>query len=166
MGMKNIIGFTLLEILLTLSILTILLMLNIPNLTSLFNKSEARLTQQKILHAIHLAHSEAFLQDNMITICKSSDHKSCAGNWNDGLIITKNQTPLTYVDLKLTHGTLHWRSSQGKEYLQILPNGMTTGENGTFWFCEKNKKIPSWAIRINQAGRARVEENKIIGVFC
>lgn len=176
--MKSKLGFSLIELVVTLSIIIIILAFTIPSQTIFLTKTNQNIASQQLLHAISLAHSEAILRGVPVSLCKSKDHTTCSGNWDDGQIIFTDDNRdgividkshvLTVLD-PLKGATLHWRSALSRDYLQILSNGLST-ENGSFWYCTVKADNPAWAIRISQTGRARLEypdqTGKINGLSC
>jgi len=115
-----------------------------------------------------MARSEAILRGRMVSLCKSNDQTNCLGSWEEGQIIFADENQNGHV-INAAHvlsvfsgrasGKLLWKSSLHRDYLQFLPSGLTNSQNGTFWFCEKNMKNPSWLIKINHLGRARFINN-------
>jgi type IV fimbrial biogenesis protein FimT len=159
-------GFTLLELLLTISILIIFAAFMVPGNNLFFQKTQRQVNSAELLRILHFARTQAIVQNTTITLCKSADRKTCSGNWQDGIIVFKNpekdrvvhdpESLLIAIHEFSFAGVLHWRASLAHDYLQFSPSGMTSSENGTFWYCEKNAPHPSWVIKINQAGRARL----------
>lgn len=154
-------GFSLFELLICLSIISILLVLTFPNYSQFLSQSKEQSLSQQLLRGINLARSEARLRGDIVGFCGSVDHVACSKVWKDGQIIfvdddQGNRKVLSVSDALAIKGVLHWRSALGREYLQFLPSGFTNGEQGTFWFCRENSKIPQWAIVVNHAGRTRL----------
>jgi type IV fimbrial biogenesis protein FimT len=159
-------GFSLLELVITISIAAILCALVIPAQTAVLGKARSDVARAQLLQAIHLAHSEALLHGTTVTLCASRDHVSCQGDWQDGQILFLDKNKHGIVDDRrdilsvfdaLRGAVLHWRSSRHKNYLSLTAVGRTDAEDGTFWYCMHDGKNPVWAIRINEMSRARVE---------
>src|SRR3569832_1171984 len=82
-------GFTLVELLVTISIATILVTLAVPSFSD-FVKINRMITQTNdFVTALNVARSEAIRRGNRITLCKSSDGAGCVsgGNWEQGWIV-------------------------------------------------------------------------------
>ncbi len=173
-------GFSIFECLVTLVIISIVFAYVVPSFRFFLAKSQDQVSVGQLLRAISLARSEAQLRGKAISLCKSADHATCSGQWQEGALLfvdEKESGELVHANnvIKILYavsqtGKLFWRSSLHRDYLQILPTGLTPGENGTFWFCDSHATHPSWAIIINQAGRARVaypdEQGKIGTLAC
>jgi prepilin-type N-terminal cleavage/methylation domain-containing protein len=114
--------------------------------------------------AVNMARVEALLHGVTVTLCGGRDGV-CSGRWRDGQVLFIDaarkgavQEPgdvLVEFDA-LRSAELHWRSALAKNYLSIDAAGSTDDEDGTFWYCEFGARSPAWAMRINQAGRARL----------
>src|SRR3569833_4532748 len=82
-------GFTLVELLVTISIATILVTLAVPSFSD-FVKNNRMITQPTdFVTAMNVARSEAIRRGTRITLCKSSDGAGCVSgrNWEQGWIV-------------------------------------------------------------------------------
>lgn len=88
MKRKNL-GFTLIESMIVIAVLTVLLAIAIPDFSGFGHGTRLSAYSNKFLAALILARSEAIKRNSRVTICKSSDGKSCAsnGNWSQGWIV-------------------------------------------------------------------------------
>lgn len=159
-------GFSLLELLVVISIISMTVILTVPAYQFIFKKSTSQILSARLLRAIQMARSEAMTRGIPVTLCKSKDHTTCSGAWQDGQIlfvdekqngIVADKADVLYIFDKNFSGTLNWRSSLKRDYLQFLPSGLTAGENGTFSYSPADTKNPGWKIVVNQAGRARLQ---------
>lgn len=149
-------GFSLFELLLTMAIVCSMLLLAAPSYQWLSIKTREQTLGRALWQAIHLARSEAMMRGFSMTLCHSIDQKTCSGSWSDGFLVNDGQRTFFSYHNDALRGVLHWRSfPQSKEDLQFSPSGFLYAENGSFWFCHYQAVRPSWAIVINQSGRAR-----------
>lgn len=159
-------GFSLIELMITLLIIAVVVAFVVPDNKIFLFGAEDKVSSLQIMRAISLARSEAQLRGQVVTLCKSVDRVTCSGQWQDGFIafvderedgVVANKENVVAVFNRVSRdGVLHWRSSLNRDYLQILPSGLTRGENGTFWFCPSKSNLSAWAVVVNQLGRARV----------
>ena len=87
--MKKISGFTLMEMLITVALISIVMAIAIPSMTT-FNQNDRLTTNINTLIG-HLAYarSEAVKRSQQVSICVSNDGATCTGgnNWEDGWMI-------------------------------------------------------------------------------
>jgi len=151
-------AFSLLEILIVIFIMSILLVgIASPSINFLSQRAEVQKLSAKLMQAINLARSEALINHKKTTLCQSNNLKDCSGAWSDGFIVREANKTLFAFQNNSKKGVLNWRSfPKNKKYLEFLPAGLLSEQNGTFWYCYKNKLNPSFAIVLNKAGRARL----------
>ena len=89
--MKKYSGFTLIELFITLAVVSVLLVIGVPSLKSFLQKSQLIASTNELVSAFHVARSEAIKINNSVTICESSNGSSCntpgTGNWKNGWIV-------------------------------------------------------------------------------
>ena len=87
--MKKNSGFTLLELIITVALVSIVMAIAIPSMTT-FNQNDRLVTNINTLIG-HLAYarSEAVKRSQQVSICVSNDAATCTGgnNWEDGWIV-------------------------------------------------------------------------------
>lgn len=146
-------GFSLFELLLTLFISMIIILIAIPSQKLLLDHAHHQVMSSQLLRAINLARSEAVMRGIPVMLCKSTDQKTCGGDWRDGYLIMAEEKVL-FVFRNSNAGVLHWRGFRNPNSLQFMPSGLLYADNGTFWYCDE--KNPVWGIVLNQAGRERL----------
>lgn len=83
-------GFTLVELMITLSVAAILMSIAAPSFTSLIQNNRMSTQYNTLLASLTLARSEAIKRNQRVTACQSSTGNSCSGsmaNWHTGWII-------------------------------------------------------------------------------
>jgi type IV fimbrial biogenesis protein FimT len=87
--MKKYSGFTLIELMITLFIVGILLAVGVPSLKTFMQSNQLVAASNELISALHLARSEAIKLNARVSICESSNGKTCAtsGSWKDGWIV-------------------------------------------------------------------------------
>lgn len=166
--MGNAKGFTLFELIFTITILVIVLSLGIPALTQWVQRSKATDLQYTLLHSIHFARTQATQLQSLVTLCPGSN--SCEQTWGDNLLIfndldgngvkAADESLLKQVNLGLLGQDLDWRSFRRKPYVQFNSQGITTALNGTFHFCPNGLEDGfKFAVILSRTGRVRVGDN-------
>lgn len=150
-------GFTFLELLLTLSLITILSLTAIPTWQTFTQHTQATLMQEQLLRAIQFTRTAAIFQRSRVMLCGSRNQKTCDAEWSAGFIALAEKDVLYHWQTLTTAGTLFWRAFPlHHPTLDFLPTGLPNAENGTFWFCLTHSKRIAWAISLNQVGRVRL----------
>jgi type IV fimbrial biogenesis protein FimT len=81
-------GFTLIEMMVTLTLLAILIALVTPSFQGLLRDNQAAAQANALVGSLMLARSEAIKRNAPVVICRSNDGASCAGSeWEDGWIL-------------------------------------------------------------------------------
>ena len=141
-------GFTLVELLLVLSILSILLGLSLPNFQAMYAQRQADVVIRKVSKAIQLARMSAIRTGQLVTLCRSDSGVECGGQWRDGIIvfsdrngdrkINQDDVLQQFITFPGINGSLKWRAFQNRQYLQITNQGFTRYQNGNFTYCPNN----------------------------
>ena len=86
-------GFSLVELMVTLSILAIAIAIAVPSFSSLIIKQKIKSKRNDLMSAFQYARTEAVTQNQAVSICASSDpwasSPTCSGNtyWSTGWIV-------------------------------------------------------------------------------
>ncbi|WP_151705124.1 GspH/FimT family pseudopilin [Nitrincola alkalilacustris] len=81
-------GLTLVELMVTVSVLAVLLGVAAPSFVSTVQNSRATTLANAIVYAFNLARSEAVRRGDDITVCPSLNEETCSGNdWTVGWIV-------------------------------------------------------------------------------
>lgn len=86
---KNELGLTLVELLITLSIASILIAVATPSLTTVVKDTRLRVGANALQNSFALARSSAVSRSAFVTVCKSTNGTECVetGDWSQGWII-------------------------------------------------------------------------------
>lgn len=159
-------AYTLLEILIVLSLLTTTLLLAEPCFRHLFEQKDSDVVVQHLINLIQFARSEAIKRNRNISICPSKDSKHCASDWGEGQIIIDKKTNEilgSYPSLP-KNSFLTWRNSFGRNNELIFTGeGFADKLKGSFLYQNRNgQKI---VIAIEKTGRWRIIESNSEGII-
>ena len=143
--MKSMGGMTLLELLISLGVLSMLLGISIPDFAELVQSVSGDATLRKLATTVQLGKSAAIASGTTVTLCRSVDGLACSGSWQDGIIVftdrnrdramNGNDTLLRHITFPDSKGSIRFRAFQNKQYLQISSLGFTHNQNGNFTYC-------------------------------
>lgn len=93
-------GMTFIELLVTLSIATILMTLAVPAFDSMLQTNRFATFSNSFLLHLNLARSEASKRNARVALCKSADGSTCttSGNWSQGWIVFHDVNNNAQVD--------------------------------------------------------------------
>lgn len=160
-------GFTLVEIMIALAVLSILGVIAVPSFSNLMSDSMRANAVNSFIHTVFLARSEAIKRGEMVSICKSSNGADCApGNsgWDAGWITFVNSDrddpPVRDDDetlLQVQEGWQQGRITSNRPAYSFRPH--TQGVvNGTLVFCDHRGRTAARAVIISHTGRPRVAQ--------
>lgn len=86
--MRNSNGFTIIELMLAITILATLASIGIPAFQNMTLNNRITTTSNGLLGALQLARSEAVTKRRAITVCPSNNQATCtASAWHEGIIV-------------------------------------------------------------------------------
>jgi type IV fimbrial biogenesis protein FimT len=164
-------GFSLFELLLTLTLGAILASLAITSFSDLAARQKQRAEIDALFHAIHLARKESILRRKVVSLCPSRDGKQCVSSldWSDGWLMFENADNDSPPVVDAGEFILRQHASQGD--IQIAANRKSftlratflRATNGTLVICDSSGRIPPKALVVSYTGRPRVARHKTNG---
>lgn len=159
-------GWTLIELLVTLTISSLLLGFSINGFSALQERSKATLAINRLAFGIQNARHAALTRRQVITLCPSSDGINCGRNWDDTLILfsgdpsSPSKKIIQHYAASPHSGKIIWRSFRQDNKLQMNVNGLTLAYNGTFIYCPpSNNPKNAKALVLNKSGRTRIAQD-------
>lgn len=156
-------AFSLLELLIVLTIVAILSAIGMPNLRELWQRLQAEHFMRQLSQHLAYARVHAIAQQKPVQICPrhgllcSSDwnsapiqlHQKGLKNWQD-LLLRELKHPVNSHQLFYSRPSLQFRSDGSLDLL----------ESGTFVYCSKEHYQWHFRLSVSQAGRSRLwQEN-------
>lgn len=162
-------GLTLIELLITLSLIVILSLLAVPSFNSVLHKNRPEVALKQIKRQIFLSRSYAITHDKYISICGLVHNKCHKDLWHESLtsfvdtnrnhVLDANEQVLYVIDRINIKDEL----SYPRHAITFKPDGSLKGlANGTFVYCsfDYEGKPIGLEMSINNAGRARLRDTK------
>ncbi|MES9964703.1 MAG: GspH/FimT family pseudopilin [Candidatus Sedimenticola sp. 20ELBAFRAG] len=161
-------GFTLVELLVTLTIGIILITIGVPGFISFSAENRLNSEVNGLLTQIRFARSEAVHRGTQVALCPSTDGNSCRyantkdnenRHWQDGYIVFVDEEDgalLRYIEDLNSKTLLIWTTKGTKKITYQASGRATGGSNGTFRFCDRQENADAKAIIISPTGKPSV----------
>jgi type IV fimbrial biogenesis protein FimT len=168
--MKKSLGYTLIELMSMLAVVSILVSIGLPMMNVFFDSNRMISNSNDLVAGLNIARSEAIKQQIRVTLCQSADTASCTGSgqWEDGWIVFQDPNGNATVDggeriLRLNAGVdggqVTIRSNDVGNLIansvsftsRGLPKALNGGsQSGTFRICDKR------GLKVNADGTTTV----------
>ncbi|AXK71490.1 prepilin-type N-terminal cleavage/methylation domain-containing protein [Lysobacter sp. TY2-98] len=163
-------GFTLVELLVALCVLSICVGTAVPSFARLLERQRATSTMNALVEYMAEARAAAIMSRRDAVLCPSVDGSTCTGgtDWSRGWILFQDDNGdrapsavdrLVRVEARSSPGVLTIRSTTGRRSLRYLPDGRSAGANLTLSVCDRAGNLLGSVI-VNNTGRARSERPK------
>ncbi len=157
-------GYSLYELLVTLSIASLLIVIGVPMLSGSVARSRQSVEINALFHAIHLARKESIVRRRPVSLCPSVDGESCepGRDWSAGWILFVNEDGDQPPILDEGEPVLDRHSISEGTRLTANRRGFTLraihrrATNGTFVVCDAAGRIRPKALVVSWTGRPRV----------
>lgn len=163
-------GFSILEGLTTLLLISIAIAAGVPSLSGSMERSRASADARTLISTLNLARTMALAHSEVTTLCASSDGTQCGGSWSDGTLLFSDRNDNRLLDegdellergMALDAGArLSWRASGGRNsYIRFSRSGAAK-EFGTFTYCTASSQAQTGKmIILNRMGRVRIAKD-------
>jgi type IV fimbrial biogenesis protein FimT len=161
-------GHTLLELLVTLSVVAILTGMAAPALAGMVRNIQGTLALNSFVATYQLARSEAISTRASVVLCSKDADNQCGKDWHKGAIaftdrnnnrkldIDQDERLLTEMEPPPAGSQMAMSAALGKQYLRFMGNGMLENTAGSFVICPPGGKARDARIAIfSRNGRLR-----------
>ena len=160
-------GQTLPELMFVLAIMAGTLGYGVPQFRAFMQDSARTREVNSLVHAIHLARSEAIKRNGVVSLCPSQDGETCgpaSTPWQAGWIVFVNgdhdQPAVRDTGEDLLRAFEAWPDGQvlaNRTTLSVRAFGQV-GITATFIFCDRRGPAAARAVIVSQTGRPRVSD--------
>ena len=165
--MRRNMGFTLIELMISVSVFGILAGIAAPTFTSMIEQARTSAAINSLTTHMGLARIAAISRNRRAVLCPSVDGSQCRADtdWSGGWMLFMdddgNRKPdigedILRVDLEPTSRHLRVVSTTGRQQLRYLPDGRSAGTNLTISICSQTGELLG-AVIVNNMGRPRSE---------
>lgn len=159
-------GFTLIELMFTLSIAAILGMLAVPSFSGLVARTESRNANLDLVGALHVARGQSVQLGTRTLLCTSSDGEHCSDSthWEHGWLLAadRNHDSMPDGPPLLVSGTVPqgvvMLGSEWRSRIRFHANGSAPGSNTSITVCHRGQPDSARRIVVSNVGRIRQED--------
>jgi len=157
-------GFSLLELLLTVTLAAVVLAAAIPSFDALIARQRQAAEIGALFHAIHLARKESMTRRRVVSLCPSTNGRECepGRDWSAGWILFENADRDEPPAIDAGEPVLAVHRVDPRVRLTANRRGFTLrstvlrATNGTLVACDAADRIPPKALVVSWTGRPRV----------
>jgi type IV fimbrial biogenesis protein FimT len=163
-------GFTLVELLTTLTILMITLAIALPAFAGLIGRQQLILERERFGAALNNARIIAISSNRRVTLCPSLDGQNCRSEpfWEQGWLQFEDRNANREHDPKeriMRHepggdSPVTIRSSVSRRRITYQSTGLALGSNVTISFCHPDSPASGKALIVANSGRVRRSDER------
>ena len=159
-------GFTLLELLMTITIAALILAIGLPSFGAFKARNAQRVEINALFHAVHLARKSSVMRKQVVSLCPTADGTSCnpGRDWSGGFLVFENSDRDEPPELDNGEILLHRHRARPSVKITANRRGFTLratllrATNGTLVICDRAGRVTPKALVISYTGRPRVAE--------
>lgn len=156
-------GFTLIELMVTLSVFAILLTIGIPSLQMFIQNSRLQSQSASLVGDFNYARAEAVRLGSPVVVCASADGASCSGvqTWETGWVVFNDRDADNTVDaaelpvLRAAPALGGGNTLRGRTRVPFNALGYSPGVNDTFSVCDIRGVGDARGVVLSAQGRVR-----------
>lgn len=147
---KNSDGLTLVELVITLTILAIVTSIAAPSIIGQLASMEAKRVRYEIMGTLKMAKAESLIQRRNLTVCLTDALGNCSKDGSENLILfldrnnnnrydAETDTLFSQQQINAKYGTVHLAAALQRDHIKFLgSSGHPRGYNGHIKYCPKN----------------------------
>ncbi len=156
-------GFSLIELLMTLTVLAVVLAIATPSFTSAIESVRQRTQINQLVADLNFARSRAITSRRPVSMCAGQETCNGSLSWTGLVLIFEDLNGNGKLDAEDTLLRISiidpghqwtWRNFRKQRHMTFKPDGTTHSLNGTFILCRQRVALKT--IAINVTGRVRL----------
>ncbi len=158
---RHVTGFTLIESIVVLTVLTIVLCITVPSLSGMLARYQLATAQIELIATLQHARGVAVSSRRRTLLCPSTDGQRCIDGtrWERGWVVghyrSTNADQLDGPPSRVTggYGRLTIESTAGRKRTRFQPDGTAGGSPVTFTLCRIGHAEDALAVVVSNVGR-------------
>ena len=164
-------GLTLPELIVSLSIISVLSTSGLSCMQTFIQENRMVAEINQFVTVLHLARSEAVKHGQRVLLCPSSDSLNCGNSkeWVNGWILFASEDrehdkdeQLLQIGSPISPG-IRMTSSNFRKRIVYQPSGNSPGTNTSFTFCDTRERAKPRVICLSNTGRPRLSWTRCDG---
>ncbi len=160
-------AFTIIELMITLSVAAILMAIAAPSFVNIINNNRLTTQINKLQAFLSTARSEAIKRGGSVTVCRSNnDQSGCGDNWSNGwLLFVDNDGDGAFEagdEILRVHEALSGNNTltnnNSNTRITYSANGLASGFGSTFSLCDERGTTSAKGLVISMTGRATTSD--------
>jgi len=162
-------GFTLVELLISLALMSIIAMVAVSSSGRLLENSRRHASVSEMVTLFNLARNSAIFEQSTVTMCPLDEANTCTHNWNTRPITVfrdpdSNRALAAESDIirvgQVSKGGKWDANTSSRPYFRFFPSGMASYAIGNMIWCPNNNDNELAAqIIVNMGGRLRLSKD-------
>ncbi|QIR15195.1 GspH/FimT family pseudopilin [Shewanella aestuarii] len=147
-------GFTLVELMVTITVAAILIGVAVPSLTSVYEGIRANNNAENVLNLMSFARNQAVSYGTTVSVCARASDTSCksSNDWQDGIRVFAVDRDNKEVELRTINSFNSQDDISGpSSIITFSPDGLSSG--GEIIYCPGGKSSNSKSISILTSGK-------------
>jgi type IV fimbrial biogenesis protein FimT len=163
-------GFTLIELVIALAVITILTGYAVPNYQAFKHNKMMTTEINRLVSSLHFARNQSIIYGSHVILCPSESLQSCdaVNHWHKGWLVFKDDNRNRQLDTnesiltteQAMQGTLKATASVYRQKIRYDRLGASPGTNLSIRFCDFRGAEHAKAIIVNNVGRPRVASSQ------
>ncbi|WP_181918692.1 GspH/FimT family pseudopilin [Wenzhouxiangella sediminis] len=163
MSKRDCSGFTIIELMIAISLLAVILTLAVPAFGRFIEQQQLTATANRLVGHLQFARGQAITRGTLVAACPSRDGRTCTGGnrWEQGWIVyldpEKAGQPAEGGDVLRVVQAMpeHVMHSGGRHRVRFKDSGMAYGTNLTIRICSRGNPEAARAVIVSNPGRVR-----------
>lgn len=157
-------GFTLVELLITLAIVSVIATFALPSMDRLVKNAQRHTAVSDMIALVNLARNSAIMEQTTVTVCPLDENDECANDWSDEITVFRDPEANKTLDdagqiIRIVHPSQggQWiANTSSRPYFRFMSTGIANYAIGNMIWCPANGDMTiARQIVVNRGGRVR-----------